>query len=58
MTKNKILTINDVKDYLQVSKSTVYELISSGKLQAIKIRSCYRVTKEDLKKFVKQNKTF
>jgi excisionase family DNA binding protein len=58
MNNKEIMTISEVKDYLKISKSTVYDLVKSGKLEAIKIRSCYRVTSDSLKSFIDENKTF
>jgi len=46
-----VLTVNEVAADLKVQKSTVYKLITSGKLKAFKIGNRFRVTQEDLNKF-------
>lgn len=58
MIKKEIVTIKEVKDYLKVSKSTIYDLIKTEQLEAVKIRSCYRITRVALKAFIEKNKTF
>ncbi len=50
-----IYTVAEVQKILKISKSTVYVLIKEKKLGAIKIRSTYRVTKDDLLLFIKEN---
>jgi excisionase family DNA binding protein len=48
---NKLYTIQQVADILQVSKKSVYRYIESGKLKATKIGQ-WRIKKEDLDKFI------
>ena len=48
----KLYTIQQVTEILQVSKKSVYRYIKSGKLKATKIGQ-WRIKKEDLDKFIK-----
>lgn len=47
-----LLTTKDVSDILMVSQQMVRNLINQGKITGIKIGREYRVTKENLIKFV------
>jgi len=53
----KLLTPDQVAEYLAVSKKTVYRIINSGKLNAIKVESILRIPEESLKEYVNRNKT-
>ena len=53
----KILTIGEVEKILQLNYQTVIGYIKSGKLKAVKLEKGYRITEEDLNKFIEENKT-
>jgi excisionase family DNA binding protein len=53
----KLLTPDQVAEYLAVSRKTVYRIINSGKLNAIKVESILRIPEESLKEYVDRNKT-
>lgn len=48
----KIYTVQEVCEYLQVSKNTVYELINQGKLKCKKVGRAYKITENALNDFV------
>lgn len=50
-----IYTIKQVAELLQVSKQTIYNYITSGKLQATKAGKEYRITNEQLEEFINSN---
>lgn len=51
---NHLLTVQEVADKLRLGERTVYRLIESKKLKAVKIsRKAYRVSEAELKKFLK-----
>ncbi len=52
----KLLTIKEVCEYLNVSKPTIYRLIKEGKLKPIKIGRATRFDKEDIDKFIEEQK--
>jgi excisionase family DNA binding protein len=47
-----VFTPFEVADILKVKYRTVLTLISTGKIQAIKIGKLYRITEESLKKYL------
>jgi len=52
----KLLTTDQVAEYLAVSRKTVYRIINAGKLDAIKVESIIRIPEESLKEYVESNK--
>ena len=49
----KIYTLQEVADYLKVTRQTIYNYVQSGKLKANKIGTQqYRVTEKDLQAFL------
>lgn len=50
---NKYLTCIEVAERLQIKKTTVYEWIKSGQLNAMRLGRDYRIRIEDLKTFEK-----
>jgi len=54
MTNEQYYTIEEVAKMLKVAYLTVYRWIQVKKLVALKAGKQYRITKEDLDKFLKQ----
>ena len=57
--EDKALTVREVCIKLGIHKTTAYDLIHSGKLEAFTIgeqRGGYRVMESDLNKYTKKNK--
>ncbi len=54
--EKRLLTVKEVCEYLNVSKPTVYRLIKEGKLKPIKIGKATRFEKEDIDKFINEQK--
>ena len=52
----EILTVDEVADFLRLSKVTIYRLINSGELPAYKIGASWRISKSDLGRFINQHK--
>lgn len=48
-----VLTIDDVKDYLRISKNQAYELIGNGKLSSFRVGKGIRVQRDVLLSWVK-----
>lgn len=48
----KVYTLDEVADILKVTKRTLYTYIKDGKLHAVKMGKYWRVTEENLRKFV------
>jgi excisionase family DNA binding protein len=55
--QGEILTPEQVADYLQVRKDTVYRYIRDGKLPAVRLGRSYRVPRENLDLFLLANST-
>ena len=52
-----VMTPEQVADYLQLDKETVYRLIRDRKLAATRIGRAYRIPREDLDTFLMANST-
>ncbi len=53
----EVMTPEQVADYLQLNKDTVYRLIRQRRLAVTRIGRTYRVLKEDLDTFLRTNST-
>lgn len=56
MEEKKVLTPQDVAKILQVSKRTVYKVINEQKIPAIQVGKRLRILREDLEKWLQENK--
>jgi excisionase family DNA binding protein len=52
-----IMTPEQVADYLQLAKDTVYRLIRERKLAATRVGRAYRIPRQDLESFITANST-
>jgi len=52
----KLLTLEEVADYLRLSKDTVYRLANTGKIPASKVGSQWRFRREDVDQWLEKNK--
>lgn len=52
---DKMLTADEVAEYLQVPRETIYRLIRNNELPASKAGRSYRVSKEDFDNFLLAN---
>jgi excisionase family DNA binding protein len=48
----RLLTVQQVIERLHLSRSSVYELISSGEIPSLKIGRARRVSEDDLDRFI------
>lgn len=48
----KIYTIEEVVEILKVTRRTVYNYLKEGKLNAVKLGRSWRVTEEELNRFI------
>jgi excisionase family DNA binding protein len=53
-TADRVLTIEELSDYLHISKSTLYKLVKEGKVPGQKIGRHWRFSKEALDKWLEQ----
>jgi excisionase family DNA binding protein len=54
-TQGKLYTLQEVADYLRVTRQTIYNYVTAKKLKAFKAGREYRVTEEELQAFIKSN---
>lgn len=56
LEQNKMYTLQEVADYLKVSRQTIYNYVTAKKLRASKLAGQreYRVTEADLQDFIKK----
>lgn len=57
MENNEFYTVEQVADLLKVHWQTVLNYIKSRKLKAVKLGKGYRISKEALNIFIKENQT-
>lgn len=51
-----LLSIPEICQYLSLGKTVVYEMIQNGEIPHIRIRNRIRVSADDLKKYLEDNK--
>lgn len=49
---NKLLTVNEVASILRVSNMTVYRLVKSGQIAAIRVGKNYRIKESDVNEYL------
>ena len=49
-----LLTVMETAEKLKVGKSTVYNILQSGELPAVRIRSAWRIRETDLEDYVER----
>ncbi len=54
---NRLLTIPEVAQTLQISRALAYNLVKTGELNAVHIRSAKRIRPEDLAAYIAKNMT-
>jgi excisionase family DNA binding protein len=52
----KLLTPDQVAEFLSISRNMVYRIINTGKLEAIKVENILRIPEESLKEYIDRNK--
>ena len=51
-SRSRYVTVAEVADLLRVSNMTVYRLVQSGELPAVRVGRSYRIREEDMDRFV------
>ncbi len=52
---NDLMTVEEVKTLLRISRTTIYKLINEKKLAVTRIGRNIRITKEALENYLKEN---
>jgi excisionase family DNA binding protein len=55
--KGRFLTVSEVAGALRVSNMTVYRLIGSGELAAVRVGKSYRLPEEELDRYLAERYT-
>ena len=50
----RFLTVGEVAKHLRVSNMTVYRLVNSGQLAAVRVGRGYRIREDDVRKYLQQ----
>jgi excisionase family DNA binding protein len=53
----RFLTVAEVADIMRVSTMTVYRLIKSGELRAVRVGKSYRLAEDDVDRYLAQGFT-
>ena len=56
LPQNEILTLNEMAQYLKLSRSTAYKLAQEGKIPGTKVGRHWRFHREELAAFVRSGK--
>ena len=54
---DRLLTVAEVADHMRVSNMTVYRLINSGAMPAVRVGKSYRLTEADVDRYLAQGFT-
>lgn len=52
MDNSKLYKLDEVANILKITRRTLYDYIKEGKIKAVKMGKCWRVTHEDLQKCI------
>ncbi len=52
----KLYTIDEVAEYLRVTRRTIYRYIEQGKLPAYRVGDSWRFSDEDISEYLKKNR--
>lgn len=55
--KARLLTVGEVAEALRVSNMTVYRLVGSGQLAALRVGRSYRIREDDLDRYLAERYT-
>jgi excisionase family DNA binding protein len=55
LSEVKFLTIAEVAAMMRVSKMTVYRIVHSGDLPAVRVGRSFRVTEQDVNEYIKRS---
>jgi len=53
LTELNLMTVNEVAEYLRVSKMTVYRLIEKNEIQSVRVGRSLRVAEDAVERYVR-----
>lgn len=54
---DQLHTVAEVADHMRVSNMTVYRLIKSGEMPAVRVGKSYRIRRRDLQSYLEASRT-
>ncbi len=51
---DRLLTIKEVQDVLNVGRSFAYKLVNTGKIKSVRVGKCLRVRSSDLAEYIEE----
>jgi len=54
---DQLHTVGEVADHMRVSNMTVYRLIKSGEMPAVRVGKSYRIRRRDLQAYLEASRT-
>jgi excisionase family DNA binding protein len=48
------LTVNDVANYLSISRASVYDMLGDGEIQSVHIRSSRRIPRREFERYLRR----
>lgn len=57
LSESRFLTVQEVADLMRVSSMTVYRLIKSGEMRAVRVGRSFRVRQEDVDQYLEASYT-
>lgn len=56
MADEKLMTIQDVAEYLQIKERTIYSWVQNGKIPGFKLGNTWRFKREDIDLWIEERK--
>jgi excisionase family DNA binding protein len=56
MVDEKLMTIQDVAEYLQIKERTIYGWVQNGKMPGFKLGNAWRFKREDIDLWIEERK--
>ncbi len=52
--ENEIMKFEEVMEYLNIGKNTLYRLLNNGEINAFKIGKVWKIPKESIEEYIKK----
>jgi excisionase family DNA binding protein len=53
---DKVLTTNEVIEYLRITKGTLFKMVKEGRIRALRVGNAYRFKKEEIDEDLRADK--
>jgi excisionase family DNA binding protein len=55
-TKDELITIKDVAEFLQIAEKTIYRMAADGKIPAFKVGGSWRFRRKEIEKWLESRR--